>query len=62
MTTETIMNASVAESSGEGVSSTFTKTREIEEIGFAVVAASNVSYSAFIEFSVDNSTFFQGNI
>ena len=61
MTTETIMNASVAESSGEGVSSTFTKTREIEEIGFAVVAASNVSYSAFIEFSVDNSTFFQGN-
>jgi len=59
MTTETIMNASVAESSGEGVSSTFTKTREIENIGFAITAPSNASYSAFIEYSVDNSLFFQ---
>ena len=59
MTTATIMNASVAESSGEGVSSTFTKTREIENIGFAITAPSNASYSAFIEYSVDNSLFFQ---
>ena len=59
MTTTTIMNASVADSSGEGVSSTFTKPREIENIGFAITAPSNASYSAFIEYSVDNSLFFQ---
>jgi len=59
MTTATIMNASVAESSGEGVSSTITKLREIENIGFAITAPSNASYSAFIEYSVDNSLFFQ---
>ena len=58
MTTETIMNASVNGSAGEGTSSVFTKTREIENIGFSIVAPSNGSYTAFIEFSVDNSTFF----
>ena len=59
MTTQTLMNASIAESSAEGVSSTITKLREIEHIGFVVVAATNASYSAFIEYSVDNTTFIQ---
>ena len=59
MTTETIMNASVADSSAEGVSSVFTKTREIENVAFSIKASADANYSAFIEYSVDNVDFFQ---
>ena len=59
MTVSTLMNASVNGSAGEGTSSVFTKPREITDVGFSVVAPSNASYSAFIEFSVDNTTFFR---
>ena len=59
MVTATIHNASISGSAGEGTSTVFTKPRGIKDIGFAIVAATNASYSAFIEFSADNSTFFQ---
>jgi len=59
METATIHNASISGSAGEGTSSVFTKPRGIKDIGFAITASANVSYSAFIEFSADNSTFFQ---
>ncbi len=60
MTETELHNATVA-ASGNVVSSVFTKTREIQQFAFAVVAASNGSYNAFVEASVDNTTYFQLN-
>jgi len=60
MTETELHNATVA-ASGNVVSSVFTKTREIQQFAFAVVAATNGSYDAFVEASVDNTTYFQLN-
>jgi len=60
MDVATILSASVSAGS-TGTSSTFTKPREVDKFAFAVVAQTNGSYNAFVEASVDNTTFFQMN-
>ncbi len=59
MTTETLQTITVGASSASSTN-TFTKQRDIKYVGVAVVASVNGSYNAFLEYSVDNSTFFQG--
>jgi len=60
MTVSTILSGSVSAGS-TGTSTTFTKPREVDKFAFAVVAATNGSYNAFVEASVDNTTFFSMN-
>ncbi len=57
MTTTTLFSASVNGSGGTETSSVFTKTREIENIGFSIAGASHGSYTAVIQYSVDNSIY-----
>ncbi len=59
MTETTLLNASVG-SSATTTSNVFTKPREITHAGISIVADTNGTYNAFIEYSVDNSTYFQG--
>jgi len=59
MTTETLQTITVGASSASSTN-TFTKQRDIKHVGIAVVASVNGTYNAFVEYSVDNSTFFQG--
>ena len=58
MTEETLLNASVSGSGGVSTSSVFTKPREIENIGFSITGSGHSSYEAVIQYSVDNSTYF----
>jgi len=60
MDVETLLSASVSAGS-TGTSSVFTKKREQTHFTFAVVASSNGSYNAFVEASVDNTTYFSQN-
>jgi len=60
MTETTLLNASVG-SSATTTSNVFTKPREITHAGISIVADTNGTYNAFIEYSVDNSTYFQGS-
>ena len=54
MTEETLLNATVTGSGGSATSSVHTKKREIENIGFSIAGASHGTYTAVIQFSVDN--------
>jgi len=60
MTETTLHNAAIG-SSSSAVSSVFTKPREITHAGITVLADTNGTYTAFIEFSVDNTTYHQGS-
>jgi len=60
MEVSTLLNAGVGAGS-TGTSTTFTKPRGIDKFAFACVASDNGSYNAFIEASVDGSTFFAMN-
>jgi len=60
MSVDTIMSASVSAGS-TGTSSSFTKAREVDKFAFSCVAGTNGSYNAFVEASVDNTTFFSMN-
>jgi len=60
MTVATLHNATIS-ASGNTTSNVFTKPREVDKFAFAVVASSNGSYNAFVEASVDNTTYFQLN-
>jgi len=60
MTVDTILSSSVSAGS-TGTSSSFTKAREVEKFAFSCVAGTNGSYNAFVEASVDNTTFFSMN-
>jgi len=60
MTVDTILSASVS-AGATGTSSSFTKAREVDKFAFSCVAGTNGSYNAFVEASVDNTTFFSMN-
>ena len=60
MTVDTIFSSAISAGS-TGTSSSFTKAREVDKFAFSCVADTNGSYNAFVEASVDNTTFFSMN-
>ena len=61
METDTIMSGVSINSGANANSDTYTKPRGIKDFAIAIVAATSGAYNAFLEYSVDDSTYFRGS-
>ena len=58
---DTIMSAVSINAGANANSNTYTKPRGIKDVAIAVVAGTAGQYNVFLEYSVDDSTYFRGS-